>query len=258
MQKNLLILLALFSSAAFADNEAVFVKNAHELALLPSYCRGTQQIRTVSKDPTPIEDYVKIYGKTYLALHHYCWALNSENKARLISDKFLREATLAYALGDIQFTLERATPGFILLPEIQLTRARILFSLHREPEAVLALNKAIEAKSDYVPAYVRLSEYFVDKGDKTNAIKTLEQGIDNTENANFLIKRLAKLGKTYNGVPGNKRETAEAPVEVIPSLPKTNADTATDTGTEKAPAPGTVPEQPADQAAKGPYCRFCP
>ena len=88
MRKIILISFAIFSGTAAADP----VENQAQLALLPPFCSGTQDLRTVSKDPTSIEDYVKIYGKTYLALHHYCWALNSENKAWRISDKPTRES----------------------------------------------------------------------------------------------------------------------------------------------------------------------
>ena len=244
MRTMLLIALALFSGIAAADQ----VENQAELALLPAFCRGTQQIRTISHDPKPIEEYLAIYGKPYYHLHHYCWALNSENKAGRISDRYLRESKLGYALGDIQYSLDHSDPDFVFLPEMYNTQARILFTLRRDPEAVLALNKAIEAKRDYVPAYLRLSDYFVDKGNKAEAIKILEQGIDNTEKANALIKRLAKLGKTYEGVPGNKRPKEDPSAEVAPSTPQAQAEG----GEEKTPA------QSADQAAKGPYCRFCP
>ena len=244
MRILLLFLLAIFSEFVLADQ----VENTAELALLPPYCGGTQQIRTISHDPKPIEAYLALYGQPYYHLHHYCWALNSENKAARMSDRYLRESKLSYALEDIKYTLDRSTPSFVFLPEIYNTQARILFTLRRDPEAVVALNKAIEAKPDYVPAYLRLSEYFVDKGNKSEAIKILEQGIDNTENANVLIKKLTKLGKTYQGVPGNKHKSEEPPQAITPSEPLPP----TENSAEKTPAP------PSDQSTKGPYCRFCP
>lgn len=244
MRTMLLVALALFSGIAAADQ----VENQAELALLPAFCRGTQQIRTISHDPKPIEEYMAMYGKPYYHLHHYCWALNTENKAERISDRYLRESKLSYALTDIQYSLDHSDPDFVFLPEMYNTQARILFTLRRDAEAVVALNKAIEAKPDYVPAYLRLSDYFVDKGNKAEAIKILEQGIDYTEKANALIKRLAKLGKTYEGVPGNKRPKEESSEDVAPSkLPA-----------QMEGGDGKTPAQSAEQAAKGPYCRFCP
>ena len=253
MRKIVLISFAIFSGIAAADQ----VKNQAELALLPPYCRGTQQLREISKDPKPIEEYLAIYGKPYSHLHHYCWALNAENKAWRISDKFLRESKLGQALGDIKYSLDRSGPDFVFLPEIYNSQARILFTLHRDPEAVLALNKAIAAKPDYVPAYLRLSDYFVDKGDKANAIKILEQGIDNTEKADALIKKLAKFGKTYQGVPGHARKKETPPDSPSGEKPNDGANPAENTPPDLPVAglPDTRTE--ADKKAN-PYCQFCP
>jgi tetratricopeptide (TPR) repeat protein len=248
MRNIVLIALSVFSGLAAADQ----VENLTELALLPTYCRGTQQIRGISHDPKPIEEYLAIYGQPYYHLHHYCWALNTENKAGRISDRYLRESKLSYALGDIQYVLERSDPEFVFLPEIYNSQARILFTLRRDAEAVAALNKAIATKPDYVPAYLRLSDYLVDKGAKAEAIKILERGIDNTENATALTKRLAKLGKTYQGVPGNKRKTDDAPAPVTPGKSESQAESS------EAKTPSSIPAQSSEQSSKGPYCRFCP
>ena len=253
--KIIFLALVIFSSSVWADE----VRNLSELALLPPYCRGTQQIRTISKDQTPVEQYEAIYGVTYHHLHHYCWALNAENKAGMISDKYLRESKLNNALGDIKYVLDRAEPDFVLLPAIYNSKARILFALHRDSEAVLALEKAIEIKPDYVPAIARLSDYFVHEGNKAQAIKTLETGIDNTENANGLIKKLAALGRTYQGTPGSalkKEEVAKVPVTDAGSDQK---DTSSASGGAPTSPVGAV--QPALNGGKpenDPHCRFCP
>jgi len=143
------------------------VKSNSELALLPYYCRGTWQIREVSQDPKTLEEYVVIYGHSYYHLHHYCWALNAENQALRASDANARITTLDYALKDIQYTLNGSDPNFVLLPEIYASKARILFKLDRSVEAVGALYKAIEIKSDYTLAYARLADYFVERATKT-------------------------------------------------------------------------------------------
>ena len=248
MRTFVLIVLSAFSGLAAADN----IENQLELALLPTYCRGTQQIRSISHDPKPMEEYLAMYGQTYYHFHHYCWALNTENKASRISDRYLRDSKLNSALADIQYVLDRSDTGFVFLPEIYNSQARILFTLRRDPEAVVALNKAIAAKPDYVPAYLRLSDYLVEKGAKAEAIKILERGIDNAENPTALNKRLAKLGKTYQAAPANKRKADDAPVPITPGKPESPAESI------DAKAPGAIPAQSSDQASKGPYCRFCP
>lgn len=253
----------LLSGGATADQ----VKSLSELALLPPYCAGTQQVRTVSKDPKPIAEYIAIYGQPYNHLHHYCWALNAENNAWRIRDRFLRKSKLGYALGDIQYVLDRSGPDFVLLPEILNTQARILFSLKRDSEAAIALNKAISIKPDYAQAYERLSDYYVDTGNKAQAIAILERGIGNTEKATRLIKRLAKLGKTYPGVPGDMRavkssEDDTTKVETVPannensalsnSPPETMEQSSSSSGENKPPSAADT------QPKSNPYCRFCP
>lgn len=148
--KIILLALIIFNSSAWADP----VKNMTEVAMLPLYCRGTQQIREITKvDPT---EYGAIYGQSYNHLHHYCWALNAENKANMMFDKRARDVTLGSALLDIKYVLKNADADFVLLPEIYNSQARILFSLHSDSEAVLALEKAIELKPGYVPAVTPL------------------------------------------------------------------------------------------------------
>jgi len=188
--KRLLLFLGIFScGVALADR----VENAMELARLPAYCRGTQQIRSISHDPVPIETYMKRYGQAYYHLHHYCWALNSENKANTILDKQQRNSKLFYALGDIDYVIDRSQPNFLLLPEIYAGKARILFKLDRAPEAVGALYKAVQLKPDYWPASVRLSDYYKKQGDIKNARTILEKALEKTPKSKALMKRIAEL-----------------------------------------------------------------
>ena len=268
-----LLVLIIFSSSAWADP----VRDLSELALLPQFCRGTQQIRVISKDPRPIEQYMAIYGEAYKHLHHYCWALNTENNAFRISDDYLRKSKLTNSLADFKYFLDRAPPTFPLLPEVYTSRARILFKLKRNVEALMDLNKAIELKADYVPAYARLSDYYQGIGDKSNAIKSLEQGISHTKNptnVTFFIRKLEKLGKTYQGTPGSAlpKEDESAHDKKPGDLTEKKESDGNDQASvpDKTPLPATPSTEnitpdptgkdtPVDQPAKpNPYCRFCP
>lgn len=247
--RTILVILLIAISPARADQ----VSNLSELALLPPYCSGTQQIRTISKDPTSIEQYVSIYGEAYRHTHHYCWALNAQNHAMWLRDRNLRESKLRNALRDIQYVLERASDSFSLLPDIYTSRAGIFLALKRDGEAVNDYLKAISLKPDHLPAYRALSDLYVDKGDKSSAIRILEQGIDNTENADSLIKRLQKLGKTYQGIPGNARKKHEDQ----PVVSESGQAAAQPETTEKEKTPA-APEPVSDESKPNPYCRFCP
>ncbi len=247
----ILLAFVLFSRFAWAGA----VTNMAELALLPPYCKGTFQIRQLSNDPMPMEQYVAIYGHSFYHLHHYCWALNAENKSHMIFDKRVREGELFFALGDIKYVLTNADPDFVLLPDIYNSQARILFSLHRDGEAVIALEKAIELKPGYAPAVARLSDYFVKIGDKAKAIKTLEVGINNAKNAGGLIKKLAALGITYQGTPGSAIREEEQVKEQVATPPlDASQDAARPSSAPATPGDAT---QPVSHPSNNPYCRFC-
>jgi len=250
MRFALIISIIAMSELASAD-----IKSIADVARLPPYCSGTQSIRNITKDPRPINDYIAIYGTPFIHLHHYCWALDRESTSWRVRDKTARDSQLRYALGDIQYVLDRSTPDFMLLPEILNTKARILFSLRRDGEAVAALNQAINTKNDYVEAYIQLSDYYVKRGDKTQAVKLLEQGIENTENANKLIKRLEKLGKSYQGTPGSARAQKETPRM---TETKTETTEIVNTPVEPASATAPTPDQVQSPPPNNPYCRFCP
>ena len=186
-----LILLNSGVSPALADP----VRSIQELRLLPKYCRGTLLIREISHDKTPIATYEKIYGPTFTHLHHYCWALNSMNNVAREKDDFLRKSNLRYAIGDINYVIERADQKFILLPEIYATRASILALLKDYPHAIASLHAAIKLKPTYVRGYAQMSDFFLAIGNRADAIKVLKVGYAKTGGAPPIAKRLAKLGQ---------------------------------------------------------------
>lgn len=222
--------------------------------MLPTYCRGTQGLRVIIHNPRPIKDYEKIYGHTFIYLHHYCYALYTEKKTLTMRDQFLRDSKLNYALGDIKFVLDRATPNFVLLPEIYTTKARILFTLHRDSKAASALLKAISANAGFTPAILRLSDYYAEHGDNKEAIKVLKQGVDNAKNSSLLIKKLKQLGITY-----------QPPQRSAPQKLKSNMNEPKSMTTTPSASPLPRPSDSPDVAhanrkspKSDPYCRFCP
>lgn len=186
----LFLMLIIMSMETTADK----VDSAMDLARLPAFCRGTMLIRDFSQDPTPWEVYLKKYGKSWTHLHHYCWALNGENHAASISNPDRRYDKLRYALGDIDYVLSNnKDPNFYFLPEIYTSRARILFKLDDPDNAVIWLKKAIDLRPSYVPAYARLSDYYVDRGETEEAVKILNQGIARSQRSEMLKRRLSEI-----------------------------------------------------------------
>ena len=190
MEMRWLILAAAF--LATAGNARV--DSIADVAKLPAYCWGTQQIQTVSRDPTPIIENVRRYGEIYKHLHHYCWALDAENKAASMIDVKLAQSTLKEAIKDIDYVLNKnPSKSFVLLPEIYTTKARFLFKLDQQNDAVIWLKKAIQLGSGYVPAYARLSDYYVQIGNTAEAVKILKEGISHGKHPDLLKRRLKLL-----------------------------------------------------------------
>lgn len=170
------------------------IQTKGELLRLPKYCYGTQQIREISGDPIPIATYIKKYGDGYNHLHHYCWSLNQEYQAQSMSDRAIARSWLESAIGGIDYVLRNnKDEKFIFLPEIYATKARILFQLEKKSDAVIALKKAIELRPAYTPAYARLSDYYAEIGETTEAVKILKEGIAHSKKADMLNRRLKDL-----------------------------------------------------------------
>lgn len=237
----LLLLLCLCSLPAAAQGYGE-VEDISELELLPDYCRGTQLIRAISGETKPLSEYVAIYGNTFMHLHHYCWALNGENKLAKIRIETLRISALVSIMANIQYVVNLMPLDFSLLPDILVSKARILFKMERDVEAVGVLFKLTQLRPDYGPAYDELGDYYQHIGDKANAIKSYQQGLLNCGevNKNFFLRKINKLDKNYK-IPAVKPVTEPMPPTPVSPEPAASAVTAP-----------TAPEKP------NPYCRFCP
>ena len=205
MNRRWLMTLPMLLAVTMA--RADHVETMSELLRLPKYCWGTQQIAEISGDRRHGE-YIKRYGPAYHDLHHYCWALNTENRVS-ITNPSDGKFWLGQAIGDIDYVLKaNKDPKFVFLPEIYTTKARILFKLDKAADAVPWLEKAIKTNPNYIPAYARLSDYYVEKGDTAEAIKILNLGIARSKKSDMLSRRLKALqGK--NGETAKPNQPAQ-------------------------------------------------
>jgi len=111
-----------------------------------------------------------------------------------MSDRTIARSWLRSAINGIDYVLKNNhDPKFIFLPEIYVARARLLFNLDEDLDGVSWLEKAIKLKPSYVPAYARLSDYYVEQGKTAEAIRILKQGIDRSKSSDMLIRRLRDL-----------------------------------------------------------------
>lgn len=261
------VILIFVSNWAFAFEKVT----KEDLKSLPPLCKGTQLIRGVSGDKTPMDVYTKQYGQEFIYLHHYCFALKVENDFYKNPSSAYWQGKLNYAIGDLDFVLERSSPTFVLLPDILLAKARIYALQKQNGLAVITAHKAVEAKPDYVRAYTFISDLYEKLGDKTNAIKTLQSALERVPDSTPIMNRLTRLGVTPP-----KREPVEAIAEEAPPQPSPSSEATvsdspgatpaqpspeprspqTDASQEQPPKPTT--QQNGDQPPNNPYCRFCP
>lgn len=267
-------LLTMMAVSAQAS-DVRYPKDKKDLTILPKYCEGTQIIRGISKLPrASVDAYYASYGPTYNHVHHYCWALFAEFNGDKMLDKGPRVNAYRQALNDIDYVLHKSPPpSFPLLPEIHTSRGRILLKMDKPGEGIAELNNAINLKPDYEPAYMQLSDYYLNTGKKQNAISILEKGVENNPSPSRLLRKLKKLGKPYQGTPGSAvakhQETDSPSLEPIAGQSAPSGATGTDQTAPSdsgAAASGAGPAQSDSEAAAppaigkpgNPYCRFCP
>jgi tetratricopeptide (TPR) repeat protein len=172
--------------------------DAREIALLPRYCIYTQLYRERvpgGADPAEVARWYAIQDRTFHHMHHYCWGLMRTNRALfLVRTKEGREHYLEKSILDFDYVIERAPSTFILLPEILTKKGENLIRLGRGPLAISSLQRAIELKRDYWPAYIALSDYYKDQGDLKKARELLEGALLHSPDTKPVQKRLIGLG----------------------------------------------------------------
>lgn len=205
MAKIPMLCLAAAALMAAPLASAQWQYDASQLALLPPYCKYTQLYRAAvpgGNDPAEIQRWSALMGgaENFAHMHHYCWALENTNRGLYSSkSKLERDRYLAATLGDLDYVLQRVTPGFVLLPEILTKKGENLIRLGRGPEAIDDLMRAIQLKPDYWPPYAVLSDYFRDRKDVANAKDWLNKGLAAAPNTRPLETRLRQLNSPNAG-----------------------------------------------------------
>ena len=171
--------------------------DAREVAMLPEYCKFTQEFRDSVPGGNSAEQgkrWSSIFGATFNALHHYCWGLMKTNRALILSrTRQDRQFYLADSIGEFDYVIQHATRDFVLLPEILTRKGENLLNLGRDAKGVIELRQAIELKPDYWPPYAALSDHYKKNGDVAKARETLVEGLSRSSDAAALKRRLDEL-----------------------------------------------------------------
>jgi hypothetical protein len=204
-----LSLVLLPESAAIAQGmvpgypDAVTAYDSREIAKLPGYCIYTQSFRDRvpgGNNQQMIDHYYSTLGTTFHALHHYCWGLMKTNRALYLArTDQARRFYFDSAIGEYDYVIERATPGFVLMPEILSRKGQNLVRLGRGAQGVIEFERAIELRPDYWPPYAYASDYYQEIGEVAKAKEFLEKALKFSPNTSALKERLARLDKIKAG-----------------------------------------------------------
>ena len=187
-------LLAVATSASMATA----IPNDSELALLPDYCRDAQMIRYgdayYNKSPRA-DHWVGLMGKTFWAMHHYCWALTNFQRIKVAGiQPIVRAQLLSEIVQDCGYVIENAPKDFVMLPEIYLRVGEAQVLRNMPAEALKAFQTAASLKPDYWPAYVRSVDLQVKLKLTANAKATAAEGLRFSPQSKDLLQRFRSLG----------------------------------------------------------------
>lgn len=228
-----------------------------EFATLPPYCKqkGEQFF-----DPIANQMWSDTFGKeNWLHMHHYCYGLNylvnRYYKGRTPQD---RAWMLGEAVSNISYTLQRATLGFPLLPEMHLNRGKAYRLLGRGPEAISDWLKATALNPEYVAAYIALADYYSDLKQADKALEMASEGLRHVPASKALQRRYQELGGKLP-FPDPYKKPVEQNVVAAPK-PATDAAATSkaspETSATEMPKPAET--EPTIGMPGNPYCRFCP
>lgn len=185
-----------------------------EMALVPEYCADSQTFETrgFPENPTPGQRrWLPQMGPAFWAIHHYCWALINANRSRMAGvPPQQRQHLLRAAISDCFYVLQNSQRDFVLRPEIHLRMGQYHNELGEPIRALDAFRASMEAKPDYWPAYLAMSELQQRLGQRQRAQETLQAGLQQIPDDPRLTEALRALSAPQNPTRQPARPSATA------------------------------------------------
>jgi hypothetical protein len=193
-----------------------------EMKLIPAYCRDAQTFgygdATHNTSPRA-GHWVALMGKTFWAIHHYCWAQISMSRSRRAGiPAYVRRGLWESARGDYRYVIANSTPDFILLPEIYTRIGDVELLLNNVVAADEAFGQARKAKPEYWPSYSHWAEFLMKNGRRPEAMKMVTAGLEQAPGTKALLEQFQLLGGNPSNLPPPKEKQAQ------PSDPKAEND----------------------------------
>lgn len=155
-----------------------------------------------------------VLGKTFWAVHHYCWALiHLQRASRPGLPKQQRDHMVRVAIRDFYYVINEAHRNgedrFALLPELYYRAGEAYVQLNEYPEAMAEFERSRQAKPDYWPPYLAQAQLHMRLGMRTKARELLEAGLQVMPGEPNLGEALRKLG-TGAPAPSGRAQAAGA------------------------------------------------
>lgn len=170
----------------------------HELKYLPKYCKCKGRGENVSSaDKKKCRAYwQKVFekyphGQSWIHLHHYCYALTYLHRYQMgIGNP---SALLKAAENEIRYMIKHSHPKFKLMPEYLYRMGTTQQLMGKDDKALEYFYQSIKSNNKYVPAYMKIIQYYQSVGDIKKAVQIAKTGLKYSPDSSRLKKKLAEL-----------------------------------------------------------------
>lgn len=180
--------------------------SAGEIAVLPPYCIDTEGfMHGPENSPTQsprAPEWVAKMGRSFWAMHHYCWGLVSLNRLRFGRAETNNKRYYAKQIvNEYVYVVQNSPPDFIMLPEIWTRIGEASLLAGDIGGAMDAYAKARSLKPDYTPAYVQWAEFQMNNGRRDDARALVDEGLQHIPDSKPLLDLRRKLAVAPAGAP---------------------------------------------------------
>ena len=161
--------------------------------MLPEYCQDLIAARFQAH-----KKWEPVLGPTVKHLHHYClgltWMMRAQRAFSVPEQE--RMSRWGKAVDEITYSINSATPDFVLLPELHYKRGISYQNVKRPKEAEADFRKSIETLATYYVAYAALAELYRKNGRNDLARDVVAKGLNHSPDSKQLLRLQQELGRT--------------------------------------------------------------
>jgi tetratricopeptide (TPR) repeat protein len=191
LRRVIVLLLAVTCLAVSEKARGQLEMTDEEYALLPEYCRYKPWVSTRHLNPPRSEKWEAYFGKDWLPVHHYCWAIVRLARAyRAGATAAERKYYLEGADGGVEFVLQNSSSQTPIRAELYTKQVEVRTMQRNDRGAERAFRYAVEADPKYWKAYSVWGFYLFQSGRNQQALRVVEEGLKNVP-GNPRLERLA-------------------------------------------------------------------